>query len=421
MMGKRHVIDFWALMNDESDGMIFEQLRAFGIRVLPCGYENLERALSRRRYDIGVFEFYHLARLIVPAFRSFQPGARVIVDSVDVHFARMAAGVTLGTVDPLEAQGVRSAELSLYRASDGVVVLTDQDRDFLTAEGDMPPLYLLPIIMPCRPRAPGERKCEALFIANYGHPPNVDGLRWFVSEIWPSVHAAVPTAGLTVVGSNATAEVWALGRTPGVEVLGFVPDTNPYLDRAAVSIAPLRYGGGMKGKVSEALGSGVAVVTTSAGAQGFGAVHGKHMLIADEPSNFIQALIGVLRDPKQAEHLGLAGQKLVASLCSPEVVECSLEAMLIEVTSRRRSLLAPGRRWLNAFAYRSLRLLGYQPAYEVEWRSTDYCLSPMPLRRPVAALSRVLLDPRRWSQIADRTPIRLNSSKESLPEAIKVF
>ncbi len=94
----------------------------------------------------------------------------------------------------------------------------------------------------------------------------------------------------------------------------------------------------MKGKVIEAMASGLPVVTTSVGAQGIKAVSGEHLMIADEPADFAQALIALLQDSARGERLGLAGQKHVAGMCGPEVVERNLEQMLRMVVPRRRSV-----------------------------------------------------------------------------------
>jgi glycosyltransferase involved in cell wall biosynthesis len=88
-----------------------------------------------------------------------------------------------------------------------------------------------------------------------------------------------------------TPEIMAMGDLPGVEVLGFVPDTRPFLDEASVSVAPLRFGGGMKGKVTEALAYGLPVVSTSVGAQGLQAQNGIDMVITDNADEFARAIL----------------------------------------------------------------------------------------------------------------------------------
>ena len=109
-------------------------------------------------------------------------------------------------------------------------------------------------------------------------------------------------------------------------MVGFVADTHPWLDDATVSVAPLRYGGGMKGKVTEALSHALPVVTTSFGAQGLGAVSGVHLHVADTAEDFADAVTLCLRDPDEAARMGLRGQQLVESACGTERVRRDLAA-----------------------------------------------------------------------------------------------
>ncbi len=337
MLARSHHVDL-CLLTDESlatPALPAEQLQGYhcrlerlGVRVLPCGWQSARAALRNNCYDVGFFEFYHAAYPYAHRFRWHQPGARVVVDSVDVHWVRDTGAAELGAVPLDQVLKNRWRELLTYRAADAVIAVSETDRAVLSAEGGMPPLFVLPNVLPTRRRAPGPRARHVLFIGGFNHGPNRDGLRWFVEAVWPEVQDAVPDAHLVVVGSNAPPEIFALGRRRGVSVLGYVPSTHPYLDQAAVSVAPLRYGAGMKGKVNEAMASGVPVVTTSVGAQGIGAVSGEHLFVADEPGEFARALILLLRDPDRCERVGLAGQRLSAASCSPEIVEQHLGQML---------------------------------------------------------------------------------------------
>ena len=127
---------------------------------------------------------------------------------------------------------------------------------------------VIPVVVPCRERPGRDRRPELLFLGGFQHAPNLDGLSWFVREAWPAVRVAVPGARLTVVGSNPTPEVERLGGRDGIEVVGRVPETGPYLERAALMVAPLRYGAGMKTKVVEAMAAGLAVVHDVGGGPG---------------------------------------------------------------------------------------------------------------------------------------------------------
>jgi len=361
MLARRHRVDLWV----ESTWTEFppevikrycDALKAAGVQLLSPGWKPFVAALAKTRYDIGFFEFYFLAERNAAEFCRRQPGAKLIIDSVDVHFARESAGAHSGLIDVAQAEKTRREEIAAYRDADSVIVITDDDAKILRAEGDMPPLFLLPIVMAAHPRTAEPRPPELLFIGGFNHLPNLDGLTWFVKDIWPRVHEAIPDARFTIIGSNTPAEVRAFGALPGIEVLGFVEDTTAYLDRAAISIAPLRYGGGMKGKVVEAMSCGLPIVTTSVGVQGINAVSGEHCLIADHAADFAEAVTSLLNDPQRAREIGLAGQNHIARLCSPERVELALEQMLNTIVSHRRSI-NDWLRWRAVHAMLGLRVV----------------------------------------------------------------
>lgn len=135
-----------------------------------------------------------------------------------------------------------------------------------------------------------------LFVAGFGHPPNAGAACWFVENVWPSILESAPDTELFLVGSNPTPEVKALA-SARVRVTGFVPDE--VLDRhyrdARVVVAPLQFGGGMKGKVVEAMRNGLPVVTTTVGAQGLGDAGGA-LFVADEPEVQARQVLALLRD-----------------------------------------------------------------------------------------------------------------------------
>jgi glycosyltransferase involved in cell wall biosynthesis len=348
MLARRHTVDLW--IENDFLGLQVEEIQRYrqllegaGVRLLRTGWKSFAVALGKTLYDIGFFEFYSSAETHASEFRRRQPGARVIVDSVDVHFARESGGAELGVVDAARVEETRKRELAAYRAAAAVIVVTEDDERILNAEGDMPPLFRLPIVMPSRLRVSEPRVPELVFVGGFNHLPNLDGLSWFVKGVWPRVYETVPEAHLTIIGSNTPADVQEFNSLPGVEVMGFVPDINPYLDRAAVSIAPLRYGAGMKGKVVEAMACGLPVVTTSVGAQGISALSGEHLLVADNEADFAQALVGLLQDSGRGERIGLAGQDHIAKLCGPESAERALEEMLNAMGPYRRTV----RSWLH--------------------------------------------------------------------------
>jgi glycosyltransferase involved in cell wall biosynthesis len=316
----------------KDDEHYIEQLKQIGIHIIVFGERYMRRTMLKHTFQLGIFEFFNVARELGRDFRFSQSGIPVIVDSVDIHYMREAGAVKLGKLSVKQAAITKECELRVYNEATGVIVLTKEDEEALRQ--DLPGIktWLIPIIVPLLERRNVPRKPILLFIGGFKHHPNLDGILWFANEVLPLIHQKVPNAELLIVGSHPTKEVSALNNYDGIKVIGFVPDTIPYLNKAAVSIAPLRYGAGMKGKVSEALAAGIAVVTTSLGIQGFSAISGEHLLVADEAQQFANHVITLLNDPTEAFAMGARGRRLVKDICSADVVQAALNKMLGEAT-----------------------------------------------------------------------------------------
>jgi glycosyltransferase involved in cell wall biosynthesis len=240
--------------------------------------------MAERRYDVAWLSFWSLAAQYAPHVRRCSPGTLVVCDTVDVHFVRELRQAELAGDDEARrrAERLRELELQVYRQSDLVVTVTAEDAETLARAGVRTRTAVVPNVHDVAPPGPGfDARSGLVFVGNFAHAPNVDAAAWLAREIMPRVTKLLPGARLLIAGANPTPEVTALAG-PGVNVVGWVPHTAPLLARARVSVAPLRFGAGMKGKVGEALAHGLPVVTTSIGAEGMALVHGQHVLIADD-------------------------------------------------------------------------------------------------------------------------------------------
>jgi glycosyltransferase involved in cell wall biosynthesis len=200
----------------------------------------------------------------------------------------------------------RSAWLRFERRvvdrADQVVVFSDEDASAVRA-GSPPAVVPLTVPLPLEPSDPiGADPPSMLFVGNYGHPPNVDAAFWLAREILPHVRELHPSARLWIVGENPPAALVALG-IDGVEVTGGVPEVTPWLDRAAVFVAPIRMGGGVRMKVVEALAAGKAIVSTSRGVAGL-RLAGDEVRIADTATAFSDEVNELLGAPMQRQELG---------------------------------------------------------------------------------------------------------------------
>ena len=304
-------------------------LEEMGIRVLRPTRDTFSNAVRDNHYAGGYFNLFRIAEEMMPLFKIAQPHAFTIVDSVDVHFAREETQARMGAVEMAEVLKTKARELGVYRAADVAIAVSRDDYTLLTEKEGLRNVFLIPNIVREFPRAPGPRKPVVIFVGSYAWYPNPEAVLWFSELIWPAIREEMPEAEFMVIGSDATPEILALDRIPGINVLGYVPETRPYLEMAAVSVAPLRVGGGMKGKVNEALAHGIPVVATSIGAQGFDYSHGVNMMVSDDPSEFASSVITLLRNPELQESMGLAGQELNSAICSRRAVTIKLQEMVV--------------------------------------------------------------------------------------------
>ena len=139
--------------------------------------------------------------------------------------------------------------------------------------------------------------------------PNVDGVRYFVREIFPLIQQTVPKVKFRIIGSNPAKSVRDLAKVPNVSITGYVPDVRSYLRDAAVSIAPLRIARGTQNKILEAMAMGIPTVATSEAAKGAQVVPGKHLLIADHPQDFANEVIKVIENTTLQKNLAEAGRR----------------------------------------------------------------------------------------------------------------
>ncbi|KQU71293.1 hypothetical protein ASE08_18755 [Rhizobacter sp. Root16D2] len=148
------------------------------------------------------------------------------------------------------------------------------------------------------------------FAGSFGHQPNLEGMAWFLRDIWPRVRERMPQARFVVAGRNPPAALVAQADGgSGIEFSGFVPDIHAFYASNAVTVVPLVSGGGVKIKTVEAMLAGSAVVSTRIGVEGTGALDGCHAMVADEAQAFADHTVRVLSDDALRARLSEAARQ----------------------------------------------------------------------------------------------------------------
>jgi polysaccharide biosynthesis protein PslH len=193
------------------------------------------------------------------------------------------------------------------------------------------------MILPPAADPAGEVPGTVLFTGTFAHLPNREAAIWLGREIMPAVRAAQPGATLRIVGRTPPREVLELAG-PGVEIVADAASMEPHLAAAAVIVAPVRSGGGMRMKVLEAIARGKAVVTTGLGAEGFSSF-GEELpfAVADDAAGQAEAIAGLLADDERRRALGAEAREFAVRHHSPAAWAERLERVFGEAADRRLS------------------------------------------------------------------------------------
>lgn len=318
-----------------SDTEFERSIRKMGVEIV--GVFDFERFLAGRRFDLALISYPHVADYMLPEVRRHFPAAKVIYDTVDVQFVRLGREAEV-TGDPRygrEAENMKATERRLAGEADQTWCVTEDDRGFLQAEAPKAAIRVVPNVHKMHGRGPDfEDRDGLLFIGNFEHRPNADAVRLLLDKILPELGDDLAGVKLHVLGGSMPKDL--LGRqSERFAAHGFVADVAPFFTSCRVFVAPLRFGGGMKGKIGEALSYGLPVITTDIGAEGFGLIDGVNALIADDPDDFAANIGRVYHNKAIWQTLADNGLALAAVTLSPEVAERSIRSAFDELLPGR--------------------------------------------------------------------------------------
>jgi sugar transferase (PEP-CTERM/EpsH1 system associated) len=233
----------------------------------------------------------------------------------------------------MQARRMKAFEGDVCGAVKSVVAVSDIDADRLRKDYRPRRVDAIPTGVDLEYFAPASatpRSSDLVFLGSMDWMPNIDGAEWFVRQVLPLIRKRKPDCSVIMAGRKPTRAVLDLaGADSGIRVTGTVPDVRPYLWGAAVSIVPLRIGGGTRLKVFESMAAGVPVVSTTIGAEGLPVEPGTQILIADDPASFAECCVRLMEDPDAHARMAQEARQMVTSRFSWEAAAREFERLLV--------------------------------------------------------------------------------------------
>jgi hypothetical protein len=260
--------------------------------------------------------------------RAFAPQASIVFQAADLHFLRAERQAELHGGDPAPVAELRARELAVIEEADCTVLHSPVEQALLARLVPEAVTYCFPWVVDVAGTEAGfDGRSGVMFLGGYGHPPNVDAVEFFIAEVLPLLLPQLPDLVFYVVGANPPPGLLQL-QSEHVVVTGHVPDLRPWFDRCRVSVAPLRYGAGIKGKVAAAMSYGLPVVATPVAAEGIDLVHGENVMIGRDPAGLAASILQLYTDGALWQRVSEAGQAFVAAEYSHEAGDRHLDAIL---------------------------------------------------------------------------------------------
>jgi len=309
-----------------------------------AGFESqLAPAFNSGRYSLGVIEHFWCA----PYARALRPHCdRLVLDlhNIESQLAHSHARALRGIESVAMSRFARAyerLERDWLPQFDILLVASEEDRrriaDLISAHVDKAKVIVYPNALPAewgKPVTfePSESETSPptiVFSGNLEYHPNIEAVRWFHAQIWPRIRARAPGVTWTLVGCNDHAVRPLVALDNQILLTGPVEDAIAAIAEAQVCVVPLLSGSGTRFKILEAWAATRAVVSTSLGAEGLGAKHEEHLLIADTAPAFADATLRLLDDPALRRRLGEAGRELLLDRFTWPVAWRALESAAI--------------------------------------------------------------------------------------------
>lgn len=232
---------------------------------------------------------YLIAEYWLPLLRAKTPSTKIIFDTVDLHHLRESREANLrGNRRLLQlAESTKTRELKSICMADTTWVVSTAEQNYLAEHTPAAHIQIVSNVHDIEPKIKGfSGRKDFLFVGSAQHPPNVDAARWIVGGLFQCIRNHIPEAQLHMVGAGLESATRDLPATDGIIWHGRIESLDPLLSSCRAGIAPLRFGAGVKGKITQGMAHGLPMITTSCGAEGMRLTNGHDILVADSDDDF---------------------------------------------------------------------------------------------------------------------------------------
>ena len=296
-----------------------------------------------RTFDYVFVSRVYQAQCFDRLIRRYAPQAAYIFDTVDVHFVRERREAELSHSEEKMRRALMTEklEITLMARADMTIVISSDEKKMLEEQYGMKRIRHIPQarkVFGCRESF---REREGIVFIGSAHPPNLDALKFYVEEILPALEKRGIDGTLDVIGEALRNDIFkkkeyqCVAESPKIRFLGFVENLGDCLDHAKITVAPLRYGAGTKGKVASSMAYGVPCVSSCFGTEGTGMKDRENIMIASSPEEYAEAIAALMTDEDLWKKISCNGIRFLQQNYAPDAIERQMDSLFAEAKEHK--------------------------------------------------------------------------------------
>jgi glycosyltransferase involved in cell wall biosynthesis len=354
------------------------KLSELGVEIVKSGALTITDWLTRNagRYDCFIFARGPVCFSLIDFVVRENPEALRIFNTVDLHYVRETRAAQLaGNARAMEsAQTIKKQELKLFRECDATIVLSNSEVDELLSYYPSQCVRVIPLVFEdIRGASSLSDRNGLIFIGGFLHKPNVDAAIYLLKDLWPAIHEKYPDLTLYIIGAEVPDVIVAFNGQHNVVIAGHVPELTTYFDKALASLAPLRFGAGIKGKVGTSFCYGVPVVGSRLAFEGMGLMPGEESLVAESVEEYIEIIGTLRRDADAWEEVSANCTRFAQEMYSVSAMERRLRDLFSSAKAAQAQFLTCSKSGTVDLSGRDFSLAGRGWSYPEQWGRWNNC------------------------------------------------